>query len=156
MAVEIERKFLVRGAGWQVDVRHSEAIRQGYVFVTGEKSLRVRIVGDKSARLTLKTQRTAISRNEFEYEIPLADANELMTSCEGHLIEKRRYVVAWRGRLWVVDVFEGCNAGLVVAEIELASEHEEFPIPPWAGPEVTAEARYTNAALSRTPYCEWD
>jgi adenylate cyclase len=117
--------------------------------------VRVRIAGDR-AFLTLKGARTGYSRHEFEYEVPLPDAQEMLANlCHGALIEKTRYPVLDRGREWVVDVFEGGNTGLVIAEIELKSENEEIDLPEWVGLEVTPDPRYLNINLVAQPFSLW-
>ncbi len=155
MASEIERKFLVRDESWREHARDPMRIRQGYVLAGPKASVRIRISG-RRAWLNLKSATVGVSRAEFDYEIPLADAEQLMDSlCERPLIEKIRYFVDHAGHCWEVDVFEGENAGLVVAEIELASEDEAFESPSWAGREVSQDRRYYNAALVKLPYSRW-
>lgn len=152
MGREIERKFLVNGQPWQDG---GIAIRQAYLAVGPPVAVRVRIAGDR-ADLNLKQATLDISRAEYEYEIPLADAEELFQHhSAGVPIEKTRYRIPFEGRTWEVDVFEGANAGLVVAEIEL--EHEDAPLtlPPWAGLEVSGDPRYLNTWLAQHPYCAW-
>lgn len=156
MGVEIERKFLVIGETWRPRAAGTE-IRQGYVCAGRERSVRVRIAGDK-AFLTLKQARsgTCISRGEYEYAIPVDDAREMLADmCDGRRVEKVRYAVTVAGRDWVVDEFAGDNAGLVVAEIELDREDEAFTLPDWAGREVTTEPRYFNVSLIDRPFCRW-
>jgi CYTH domain-containing protein len=154
VASEIERKFLVTGDAWRLKAT-GEKIRQGYVWTEEAGSLRVRIAGEH-AFLTLKSGQNGCSRREYEYEIPLTDAREIMaTMCDGPMIEKTRYTVVEGGFEWVIDVFDGENAGLVVAEIELDREDEEVDLPSWAGCEVTAEPRYMNANLVARPYRLW-
>lgn len=155
MASEIERKFLVRDESWRKRARDPMRIRQGYVLAGPKASVRVRISG-KRAWLNLKSATVGVSRAEFDYEIPHADGEQLMdTLCERPLIEKTRYFVDHAGHCWEVDVFEGENAGLVVAEIELAAEDEPFEPPSWAGREVSRDRRYYNAALVKLPYSRW-
>jgi adenylate cyclase len=115
--------------------------------------VRVRIAGDRGF-LTVKGAARGASRDEFEYEVPVDDARQMLAMC-GPLVQKTRHVVAHEGHDWEVDVFEGANAGLVVAEVELASEGERFARPAWAGRDVTADARYTNARLAAQPYSTW-
>jgi CYTH domain-containing protein len=154
VATEIERKFLVMNEQWRAS-GIGERIRQGYVWADTARSVRVRIAGVRGF-LTLKSARTGYSRQEYEYEIPLSDAQEMLTSlCDGALIEKTRYTVRDGGREWVVDVFDGDNKGLVVAEIELGSEDEEIDLPAWAGCEVTTDPRYLNVNLVARPYSLW-
>lgn len=154
MATEIERKFLVTGSQWR-STATGERIRQGYLWVDQVRSLRVRIAGAR-AFLTLKSAGTGFTRQEYEYEIPLPDAQEMLAGlCSGGLIEKTRYTVLDRGREWVVDVFEGDNEGLVVAEVELESEDEDVQLPAWAGREVTSDPRYLNVNLVAHAYRCW-
>lgn len=155
MAAEVERKFLVTGERWRADAVRSMRIVQGYIVGSASASVRVRVSGDR-AWLNLKSATVGVSRAEFDYEIPLADAEQMLaTLCSGPVIRKTRYFVPHAGREWEVDVFEGDNAGLVVAEIELESEDAPFDRPPWAGREVSADARYYNAALVERPYRLW-
>lgn len=153
MAIECERKFLVTSDAWRVGAR-PVAIRQGYLADAGRVAVRVRIAGD-DAFLTIKGGRPGISRLEFEYPIPAADAAELLGLCRPPLIEKTRYVLDHAGHEWVVDVFEGDNAGLIVAEVELSGPDEAVALPPWAGAEVTADPRYLNVNLGSHPYRAW-
>jgi adenylate cyclase len=155
MADEIERKFLVKSADWRSAVSGSKTIKQGYMAVNDQCAVRVRIA-DNEAYLTIKSSGLAIARKEYEYDIPLADAEEMMRQfCTRHRIEKVRYFVDYRDCVWEVDVFEGDNQGLVVAEIELRSVDEEVPLPPWAGLEVSGDARYMNNNLASHPYTNW-
>jgi adenylate cyclase len=154
VATEIERKFLVTKDQWPASGA-GERIRQGYIRADPVRSVRVRIAGER-AFLTLKSARTGYSRHEYEYEIPLLDAQEMLANlCDGALIEKTRYPVHDGGREWVVDVFDGDNDGLVVAEIELESEDDEIDPPAWAGCEVTTDPRYLNVNLVARPYSLW-
>ena len=152
MGVEIERKFRVR-AGWRPDGA-GEEIAQGYLCSVPERTVRVRIKGEKGY-LTVKGRNAGIRRAEYEYEIPLADAEAMLALCEHPLIEKRRYLVPYEGYTWEVDVFAGANEGLVVAEIELPAEDAAFAKPDWVGAEVSGDARYYNASLIRHPYRDW-
>jgi len=148
MATEIERKFLVAGDGWRSAVVGSEPLRQGYLSRGPGPSLRVRATASR-AWLTIKSDTPGLSRLEFEYEIPLADAAALLADvCVRPLIEKVRHCVVHEGRDWVVDVFTGTLDGLVLAEIELTSEHDDVPLPPWVGREVTDDPRFRNASLA--------
>ena len=151
--VEIERKFLVRGQPW-VHWGAGTPYRQGYLSRGLHSTTRVRIAGERGV-LTLKGKTVGISRLEFEYEIPLAHAQSLMSLCEGGIISKRRWAIEHAGHTWEVDVFEGLNQGLVVAEIELSAEDEPFERPDWLDREVSDDPRYTNGALSRTPWSSW-
>lgn len=130
-------------------------MRQGYLVGGDKGSVRVRVSGGR-AWLNIKSATVGIARTEFDYEIPPADAGQILeTLCVRPLIEKTRYFVDYAGHCWEVDVFEGDNAGLVVAEIELRSEDEPFERPPWAGKEVSEDRRYYNAALAQRPYSRW-
>lgn len=152
MAIEIERKFLVTGTKWQslAGVKFS----QGYLSQDKDRTVRVRVAGRKGY-LTIKGATQGATRSEFEYEIPLADAEALMNMCVGPVIEKIRRAVVYQGFTWEIDEFFGDNAGLVVAEIELESEDQTFDKPDWVGEEVTHDARYYNSNLSRQPYNSW-
>lgn len=155
MAREIERKFLVTGEGWRQGVERSVRYRQGYLSSDKGCSIRVR-VSEAGAHLNIKSATLGVQRHEFEYAIPLADAHEMLdTLCSGPLIEKTRHYVPHGGHLWEVDVFEGDNAGLVVAEIELAREDEPFERPDWVGEEVSQDPRYYNVCLVEHPYKTW-
>jgi adenylate cyclase len=154
VATEIERKFLVKGFDWQPLAR-SVTIRQGYICSFADRGVRVRIAGER-AFLTVKAAKNAASRFEYEYEIPIDDAAAMLDRlCERPLIEKRRHQLTFGGLEWVVDVFEGDNAGLVVAEVELEDEAQVFERPDWVGAEVTHEPRYLNANLGRHPFSAW-
>jgi len=152
MATEIERKFLVHGDAWRT--RDPIRISQGYLCRAKERTVRVRIAGDR-AWITIKGITTGASRPEYEYEIPIADANELLRLCEGPLIEKLRHVIVHEGMTWEIDEFRGDNEGLIVAEVELDDEAESFARPSWLGEEVTDDPRYFNANLSVRPFTTW-
>lgn len=155
MATEIERKFIVRG-DFSADVYDSQRIVQGYICSQPGRTVRVRIRGEKGY-LTIKGPSDAkgLSRYEFEREIPLADAEQLLTLCEPGAIDKVRHLVHAGQHTWEVDVFHGANEGLVMAEIELASEDEPFDKPAWIGEEVTGDRRYYNSMLTKHPYSGW-
>jgi len=148
MAKEIERKFIVDSNAWRAAAATSKSIVQAYVAIDGDTSVRVRISDGAEARLTLKSGSSGMTRDEFEYPIPLADARELVAASRGRLIAKTRHIVTLDGFDWEVDVFEGSLAGLVVAEVELASEDDEPTLPPWLGREVTGDPAWTNAMLA--------
>ncbi len=152
MGIEIERKFLVVGTAWRqgVGVRFS----QGYLNRDQKRTVRVRLAGSQ-AFLTVKGVSVGASREEFEYEIPPADAEQLLKLSDGPVIEKIRRVVDFAGSIWEVDEFLGDNAGLVVAEIELQSEDQQFSKPDWLGAEVTYDARYFNSSLATNPFRNW-
>jgi len=155
MGTEIERKFLVADGSWRVPGISATPIRQAYMAFGPPTAVRVRIAGE-AATINVKTATLAIRRKEFEYPIPMADAEELMAACcAGCVVEKIRYAVPYAGAEWEVDVFSGENAGLVVAEIELSHEDQPFDVPPWAGAEVSDEPRYLNTHLSQQPFSKW-
>ena len=155
MASEIERKFLVRDEEWQRGAGPGATIRQGYIVASEAVSVRVRISGDQ-AWLNIKGATLGVSRMEFEYPVPVADAGQILEAlCIKPLIEKTRHLVDFGGHRWEIDVFEGENHGLVVAEIELDSESERFEKPPWAGEEVSMDPRYYNASLAIRPFRMW-
>jgi adenylate cyclase len=155
MALEIERKFLVVDDSWRDLARESAYFRQGYLNNEIHCSIRVRICGD-CAWLNIKSVTIGAERQEFEYEIPVNDAHTMLSTLSRKpLIEKTRYFVDVGPHTWEIDVFEGDNAGLVVAEIELEHPDEMFEKPGWVGEEVTYDPRYYNTSLSTTPYKSW-
>ena len=153
MGREIERKFLVCGTPWAAGGTCQRLV-QGYLSLDPERTVRVRISGD-TAWLTVKGITSGCSRAEHECEILIAAAEGMMTLCLPGVIEKTRHHIYFGHHLWEVDEFHGANAGLVVAEVELDSETEEFEKPPWLGEEVTQDPRYYNASLSRHPFSAW-
>lgn len=154
MGEEIERKFLVVGDGWR-NTAEAEPLRQGFLSTEPERTVRVRLAGSRGS-LTIKGKTIGARRQEFEYEIPGADAQRMLdTLCERPLIEKVRYRLRVGRHIWEVDVFEGENAGLVIAEVELESEDEAFEKPDWAGEEVTDDPRYFNSNLVAKPFRTW-
>jgi CYTH domain-containing protein len=154
VAIEIERKFLVRDDSWRRGAT-GQHIRQGYLCIFPDRAVRVRTLNDR-AYVTIKGAKNTISRLEYEYEIPTRDATEMLDAlCERPLIEKTRYHLTVYGRTWSVDEFEGENAGLVLAEVELDDERQDVQLPPWVDQEVTADPRYLNANLTRHPYARW-
>ncbi len=157
MALEIERKFLVHSDAWARDAARSRRLRQGYITQSDRVSIRVRIAGNSAdwATFTIKTARAGIEREEYEWPIPIADAEALLGHCEGALIEKVRYDVEVGDLTWEVDVFEGNNHGLVIAEVELASADQAIAMPSWVGREVSNDRRYYNAELTRYPFSSW-
>lgn len=155
MGLEIERKFLVKPDFWQAAASHEQQyMRQAYICDDESKTIRVRTAGDK-AYLTIKGRARGISRQEFEYPIPVAEGNELINTLATATVEKIRHYVYYEQKLWEVDEFKGLNEGLWVAELELASETETFALPPWAGAEVTHDRRYLNSQLVKHPYAQW-
>ena len=153
MNIEIERKFLLLNNLWK-----SEAIgvhyKQAYLNEKGDNTIRVRIEGNQ-AKLTIKSKATNISRMEFEYDIPMEDAEKLFLIAKTTKKKKYRYKIEYAGNIWEVDEFLGDNEGLVIAEIELKSENQPFQKPSWIGMEVSGDKRYTNANLARNPYKNW-
>lgn len=155
MKIEIERKFLVGNDGWRAGAT-GILYRQGYLCTDPARTVRVRLGGD-TAILAIKGEGDGMARPEFEYPLPLDEARTLLDHiCLHPLVEKYRYLVPFAGLTWEVDEFLGVNAGLVLAEIELAHPEQEVPLPPWAGREVTADHRYYNAWLARHPYQSWE
>ena len=152
MKIEIERKFLVEKAVWEDGDFVSVEIRQGYFSQGNDYSLRVRIQENRPL-LTIKSKPDGITRLEFEYQIPLSDAEEMLRKfCQKRIIEKRRYFIPWQGFTWEVDQYFGSNQGLITAEIELPDEQTEFARPDWLGIEVSDDPRYGNQALASTPF----
>ncbi len=155
MATEIERKFLLKDDTWRAAADGGVAMRQGYMLGSEQASVRVRIAGAQ-ANLNIKSATLDVTRQEYEYPIPISDAHEMLdTLCRKPLIEKTRYHVRHGEHTWEVDVFVGDNTGLVVAEIELGHVDESFERPSWLGEEVSHEARYYNVCLVSHPYRDW-
>ncbi len=155
MGTEIERKYLVADEGWRALAEPGQRVKQGYLAGSERCSARVRMAG-QHASLNFKGMTLAVTRREYEYQIPLTDAEEMLDHlCSGPLIEKVRYRVPYQDHVWEIDCFEGDNAGLVVAEIELGASDEHFAIPDWIGREVSDKARYYNVCLIEHPYCDW-
>ncbi len=154
MGTEIERKFLVNDNSWKRNVQ-AERCRQGYLCLGSGVTARVRILAGKGY-LTVKGGGSGFTRKEYEYPIPLADAEEMLEMlCAKPLIEKNRYRIEHEGMVWEVDEFFGENGGLVIAEVELEREDQMFSLPGWVGREVTGDRRFYNAALVRNPYSNW-
>ncbi|WP_374358418.1 CYTH domain-containing protein, partial [Chitinimonas sp.] len=149
MAKEIERRFQLQNDSWR-GLAEGEWLKQGYLSVEPERTVRVRVKGEH-AWLTLKSNISAVSRHEFEYAIPLADAETMLATMCPMLVEKKRYRIPIGPHVFEVDEFFGQNAGLVLAEVELSDEAEEYIRPAWLGSEVTEDPRYTNAYLSKHP-----
>lgn len=154
MSVEIERKFLVRHDHWLRHVVRSYALKQGYLSQDQGPTVRVRTKGAQGF-LTVKGKTSGVSRLEFEYEIPHNEALQLLELCVQPAIEKVRHEVFHEGHLWEIDVFEGANLGLILAEIELKSEQETFARPSWLGEEVSHDTRYFNSQLAQNPFTLW-
>lgn len=148
MGKEIERKFLVCDKSFMRMAESSTEIRQAYLSTSPDATVRVRIAGAK-AFITVKSRNRGASRDEWEYDVPVSDAEEMIAACCGHsLVSKRRYVVPYGAHRWEIDVFDGRLAGLTVAEVELREENEPVAIPPFIGREVTGDTRYYNSSLS--------
>lgn len=159
MGIEIERKFLLKNDSWKELVTETHIIKQGYLQsgleASQKSSVRIRI-SNKQANINIKSVQLTMMRQEYEYEIPLHDAEEMLnTLCGDAIIEKTRYYVPYAAHLWEIDVFEGNNAGLEVAEVELISLSEKVEIPGWIGEEVSDDERYYNIYLLKHPYRQW-
>lgn len=152
MGVEIERKYLVKKEKLNLPEQGKKLV-QGYLWSDPNKSLRIRI-SDTQAFLTIKSGNDILKRAEFEYEIPLHDAEELLQMCDAK-IEKTRYLIPQDHHSWEIDVFEGANQGLIVAEVELSSENEEIKLPKWIDKEVSQDSRYLNVSLIKNPFTKW-
>ena len=154
MGQEIERKFLIKNDSWRGQDA-GKHYRQGYLSTVKERTVRVRTAGDK-AFFTVKGITVGASRSEYEYEIPVTDANEMLDRlCQRPLIEKTRYRISHTGLVWEVDEFEGENRGLITAEVEVKDEHQSVTLPGWVGQEVTGDPRYFNANLVAKPFTTW-
>ncbi|MUP40047.1 CYTH domain-containing protein [Labilibaculum euxinus] len=152
MPLEIERKFLIKPNLLDLP-KEGQKLIQGYIWSDPDKSLRIRIAGDQSF-LTIKTGNNPLNRSEFEYQIPMKDAQDLLVLCDSK-IEKTRFVIPQNNLFWEIDVFEGDNKGLIVAEIELSSENENFELPQWIDREVTNESKFLNVELIKHPFSKW-
>ena len=142
MATEIERKFLLADGSWRSQCVRQERLRDGLIAIAGDRKVRVRIYADR-ATLTVKAKTGRAHNAEYEYEIPLADAEEMLAShCDGNLVSKIRHYVPYRGFMWEVDVYEGLLSGIILAEVELAGDDVDVPLPPWIGAEVTGKPEY--------------
>ena len=149
MAIEIERKFLVLNSDWRQHVRSSHALRQGYLTTGGTGvTVRVRTIDDAKAFITIKSGGSALARAEFEYEVPIADARQLLGLSRGSQIDKMRHVLDLPGGDWVVDEFRGRHAGLILVEVELQSPTAPLDLPAWIGVEVTGDPQYYNSSLA--------
>ena len=163
MGIEIERKFLLKNDEWKDQVSASTYFKQGYLVGTHsgdennsvKSSVRIRIEGD-NANINIKSMTLSITRQEYEYAIPIDDATKMLDElCEQPLIEKTRHIVKFDGHKWEIDVFAGDNDGLIVAEIELQDENEKFTIPSWLGEDVSDQIKYYNVSLVKNPYSSW-
>ncbi|NOQ76403.1 MAG: CYTH domain-containing protein [Methylococcaceae bacterium] len=155
MAIEIEHKFLLKNDEWTKHVYKSSEYKQGYLISDNKRSVRIRISNEK-AWLNIKSATIGTHRQEFEYEIPLEEATEILnTLCETPIIEKTRHFVSYKQHIWEIDVFYGDNKGLTVAEVELSEIGEQFSKPEWIDIEVTDDRRYYNNSLCKNPYKNW-
>lgn len=154
--MEIERKYLVKSNQYKSESQEHHSITQGYLNSNPERTVRIRTRGEK-AYLTIKgkSSDSGMSRFEWEKEISISEANELLKLCEPGIIKKTRYLVEFDGHTFEVDEFQDENGGLIIAEIELESEDSDFSIPAWLGEEVTGDKRYYNSFLSKNPYSTW-
>lgn len=148
MAIEIERKFLLRNDAWRNYIQSSSTLRQGYILYADDRNLRVRIKDDLGAKLTVKIGSSSFIRSEFEYDIPLDDGFAMLDQSQGIVIEKTRHLVHWDNHMWEIDEFSGAYLGLLTAEVELDSTGDEPTIPDWIGIEVTSDRRYSNQTLA--------
>ena len=155
MGKEIERKFLLKNNTWKLKADSRTLIKQGYLNTSKERTVRVRVRGDKGY-LTIKGKTVGMTRLEFEYPIPVPEAMALLELCEQPIIEKARYLVKIGKLIWEVDIFSGDNAGLALAEVELTDENQRVPIPRWIGQEVTGDPRYYNSSLVKLPFKDWE
>ncbi len=155
MPIEIERKFLLNNDNWRAEVKTSYRIRQGYMGEIDKASVRIRVQGDK-ANINIKSATLAMRRMEYEYAIPLNEAEEMLDQlCKQPQVDKTRYIVEQGKHKWEIDEFYGDNEGLLVAEIELSDEAEAFEKPQWIGKEVTEDSRYYNVNLIELPFKDW-
>ena len=154
MGKEIERKYLIKDDTWRKQASGT-TYRQGYLSTVKERTVRVRTIDDKGF-LTIKGITIGATRREYEYEIPMADANEMLDElCEKPIIEKTRFKISHTGLTWEIDEFAGVNQGLIVAEVELESEDQNIDFPPWVGEEVSGDPRYFNSNLIANPFANW-
>ena len=149
MGTEIERKFLVNGLDWERN--HYRSIKQGYLCTEPDRTVRIRLI-DSEAFITIKGRSRGITRSEYEYPIPTNEGQEMLRMCTGHIISKKRFIVNYNNTIWEVDQFEGAHKGLVIAEVELQSEQQEFEKPSWLGKEVSTDPKFTNSYLAQHPY----
>ena len=148
MGIEIERKYLVASDGWRGLVKTTQQLRQGYLTAGGGVTVRVRTVDDRTGYLTIKSGGSALARAEFEYEIPVTDARQMLGYSRGAQIEKVRYSLDLPGGDWVIDEFQGRHTGLMIAEVELQSPTGALELPDWIGDEVTGDPQYYNSSLA--------
>ena len=153
MGIEIERKFLVNGEAWR-SLGQSIAITQGYLVGNDQATVRVRVAGDM-AYLTVKGKVINLTRQEFEYEIPLIDAQAILKLCLPRIVTKNRYKIQMGDLIWEVDEFSGANQGLVIAEVELLTADQPISLPDWIAEEVSDNPKYFNSYLANHPYMTW-
>ena len=154
MATEIERKFLVSGDGWRAGVVRHERLQDGLIAATADRKVRVRRYGDR-ATLTVKAKTGSLRNAEFEYEIPVADAEDMLAHhCDSFPLAKTRHYVPFKGFTWEIDVYEGLLAGVTLAEVEIPREDVDVPLPPWIGAEVTGLPEYKKANLKQARLAE--
>ncbi len=154
MGLEIEKKFLVKDNSWKA-LAEGVLYQQGYLSTEKERTVRVRVIGEQGY-LTIKGKSIGATRLEFEYEIPVIDAQEMLTKlCGNSVLEKYRYKIPFDGMIWEVDEFLGKNKGLIVAEVEMENEEQIFKLPSWIGEEVTHKTEYFNSRLTQKPFSEW-
>lgn len=155
MGTEIERKYTLKNDNWRNEIDYSERMVQGYLAGNERASVRIRIVGDK-ANLNIKSATLGVFRQEYEYALPLDDAEKMLNDlCEKPVIDKERHYVMHDGKKWEIDVFSGENEGLIVAEVELDNENEAVNLPDWVDEEVSHDTRYYNVSLVKHPYKDW-
>lgn len=154
MAIEIEKKFLVKSSDWK-NLGSKKFYRQGYLLISKDLTIRIRTI-ETSGFITIKGKKIGISRKEFEYQVPLEDALEMINKmCEKPIIEKYRTTIKINDIFWEVDEFIGDNQGLVIAEVELSDENQKIILPDWVGEEVTNDYRYNNSYLVKHPFKDW-
>ena len=154
MSKEIERKFLVKGESWRA-LANPHFYQQGYISIINHTTVRVRIVGENGF-LTIKGKSEGITRCEYEYQIPLTDARQMLQElCDQPQIQKNRYRISIEGLVWEVDEFLGDNSGLIIAEVELEEEEQVIVLPAWVDQEVSGDPRYFNSNLTKFPYKNW-
>ncbi len=155
MGLEIEYKFTIKDESWRTVAQNPRKLRQAYLAREGKSAIRVRIYDDISAKITIKAAVSGPVRQEFEYDIPVADAEKLMQLSSGYAIEKTRYTIAQGDLTWEIDEFFGENEGLIIAEIELQDVNQKFDKPSWLGDDVTDQKRYYNSNLTALPFARW-
>lgn len=157
MKQEIERKFLLTDNSWKTEGIVGVDYKQAYLASNMDRTVRIRVAGSQGY-ITIKgpTIENSIAHAEYEYEIPKSDAEYLFNNlCEPGKVEKTRYKLPYGNHIWEIDVFYGDNEGLIMAEVEMESEHEDVLLPPWVGTEVTGNSQYANAMLAKNPYKNW-